>query len=519
MGERVGLAALLLAASQFLSRILGFLRESAIAYLHGATSATDAYYAAFTLPDFMSYFLAGGTFSITFVPLFSSYVTDGEEEEGWRLFSNIATTMGAGLVVLVVLLEIFTPHLIPLLNPGFRGNPDQLELAVWMTRIVLPAQLAFVIAGLVQATLYVRETFWPAAIGPLVYNVCIILGGILLEPWLGIGGFSVGVLVGAFLGPLGLALWAARDDIVYRPRIQPGHTGFKEFLALTVPLMVGVSLLRVDKWILRYFGSHVEGAITWLNNSRKLMLVLFAVIGQAAGQAVLPYLSRLFNEGKERELGDLLSENLQRVGFLATLGAAGLIVAADPLVFVIFERGAFTPHDAHQTALLLVFFSFGLVSWTIQSITVRGFYARKNTLIPMLIGTAVVALSLPIYGALFDGFGPVGLAAATSIGITLNTIATVGVYRKWSGHLPLAPIGRGLVRGLVYALVCGLGGWGTRLLVQSTWPLRLEADLQALLLGVLMGLGFFGAGALLALVYRPPELDSALERIADRLFD
>lgn len=517
MGERVGWAALLLGASQFLSRILGFLRESAIAYLHGATHATDAYYAAFTIPDFMSYFLAGGTFSITFVPLFSSYVADGDEAGGWRLFSNIATTMGCLLVVFVIVLEFLAPQIIPWINPGFRGNPEQLEQAVWMTRIVIPAQLAFVLAGLVQATLYVREVFWPAAVAPLIYNVFIITGGIVLEPWLGIAGFSVGALVGAFVGPLGLALWAARGDIVYRPLIRPRQPGFRHFVALTVPLMVGVSLLRVDKWILRYFGSHIEGAITWLNDSRKLMLVVFAIIGQAAGQAVLPYLSRLFEEGEQREMGDLLAANLRRVGFLAVVGTAGLIVAADPLVFAVFERGAFTASDATQTSHLLVFFALGLIAWTLQSVAVRGFYARKNTLVPMAIGTAVVLASLPIYAGLYAEFQAAGLAAATSIGITMNAVATLAIYRYWTGYLPFAPILKGLGRGLVFAVVCGLGGWGVRLAVQRTWPLDLTADLQALLLGTLMGVGFFAAGGLLASLYRPPALRNALERVADRL--
>jgi len=517
MGERVGWAALLLGASQFLSRILGFLRESAIAYLHGATRATDAYYAAFTIPDFMSYFLAGGTFSITFVPLFSSYITDGDEEGGWRLFSNIATTMGCLLVVFVVVLEILAPEIIPWINPGFRGNERQLEQAVWMTRIVIPAQLAFVLAGLIQATLYVREVFWPAAVAPLIYNLFIITGGIALEPWFGIAGFSVGALIGAFVGPLGLALWAARGDIRYRPLVRPLQPGFRRFAALTVPLMVGVSLLRVDKWILRYFGSHIEGAITWLNDSRKLMLVVFAIVGQAAGQAVLPYLSRLYDQGEEREMGELLAANLRRVGFLAVVGTTGLVVAADPLVFAVFERGAFTPDDALRTSQLLVFFAFGLVAWTLQSVAVRGFYARENTLVPMAIGTAVVVASLPIYAGLYRSYDADGLAAATSIGITMNAVATLGVYRYWTGELPFIPILKGLGRGLLFALFCGLGGWAVRLATRRLWPLSLKADLQALLLGTLMGLGFLAGGALLAAIYRPPELRNALARIADRL--
>ena len=171
VGQRMGIAAVILSGSIFLSRILGFLREAVIAYTHGAGVATDAYYAAFTLPDLMNYFLAGGTLSITFIPLFSAYVTRDDEEGGWKLFSTVATTMGCALVVFTIAFEFLAPYLIPVLNPGFHG--EQLALAIRMTRIVIPAQLAFYLGGLIQATLFVREVFWPSALAPLVYNICI----------------------------------------------------------------------------------------------------------------------------------------------------------------------------------------------------------------------------------------------------------------------------------------------------------------------------------------------------------
>ena len=464
----------------------------------------------------MNYFLAGGTLSITFIPLFSSYIADEDEEGGWRLFSNIATTMGGVLFVFVILLELLAPYAVPALNPGF-DDPRQVELAIWMTRIVIPAQLAFYLGGLLQATLYVREIFWPSAVAPLVYNLCIILGGVLLDPWLGIGGFSVGVIVGAFLGPLGLPLWAARRNVEYSPVVEPTDEDFKTFVKLTLPLMVGVSLLTVDEWLLRYFGSNIEGAITWLNDARKLMLVIFAIIGQAAGQAALPYLSRLYSENKPEEMGEMLANSLQRVAFLATIGAAGLIVAAEPIVFLVFQRGAFTPADAHQTADLLMIFALGLVSWSVQSLAARGFYARKNTLTPMLIGTGVVAVALPLYFQLFDAYGVTGLAFGTTIGITLNASATVIVYRLQTGQLPAARILAGLARGLLFGSVCAAAAWGVERAALHYTSVNLNYTLDALGLGLAMGLGFFAAGGLLALIYRPPELRRVLDRVSDKL--
>jgi putative peptidoglycan lipid II flippase len=515
MGTRMGLATILLSVSFLLSRVLGFIREAAVAYLHGATVATDAYYAAFTLPDLMNYFLAGGTLSITFIPLFSSYISRDDEAGGWELFSNVATTMGVVLLVFIVALEVTAPTFVPLLNPGF--VPEQADLAVWMTRIVIPAQLAFYIGGLLQATLFVRETFWPTAVAPLVYNLCIILGGVFLEPIFGIAGFSVGVLAGAFLGPLAIPLWAARHDVRFRPHIDISDADFQKFIRLTIPLMVGVSLLTVDEWLLRYFGSHVDGAITWLNNSRKLMLVIFAIIGQAAGLAALPYLTRLYHEDRFKEMGAMLATSLRRVIFLSLVGMAGLIVAAEPMVFLVFRRGAFTAADASQTALLLTVFSLGLLGWSVQSMAARGFYARKNTLIPMLVGTGVVAVILPVYWWLFEQYGPIGLATASAIGITLNAGATVIVYRLKAGELPLAPLGRGALRGAVYAVVCAASAWGARRWMEQLWSPSFDVWYEVSGLLAAMAVGFFGAAGLLAVVYRPPEVDTVLARLQDKL--
>ena len=511
VGKRMGLAAIILSASIFLSKILGFLREAVIAYTHGAGTTTDAYYAAFQLPDLMNYFLAGGTLSITFIPLFSSYISRGDERGAWKLFSNIATTMGLGLVLITILGWILAPWFIPIYFGGF-SDPAQIDLTITMTRIIIPAQLCFYFGALIQGALFVRETFWPSAVAPLIYNICIIAGGVLLEPFFGIKGFSIGVVVGALLGPLLIPLWAARKEIHYEFRFKPLRDDFKEFVYLTIPLMIGVSLVTVDEWLLRYFGAMQEdGAITWLNNARKMMLVIFAVIGQAAGQAALPYMSKLFEQGKEQEMGQMLSRSLQRVSFLSMIGTSGLLAAAFPMIYLVFQRGAFTPSDAHITAVLLCFFALGLAAWNLQTLAVRGFYARKDTLTPMFIGSVTVVMTIPIYIVFNDHFGTPGLAAATSLGITVNALATIAVYRWRAGTLPLRPILMGSLRGVLHAVPAGVAAYalylwlGPEQLDVGFWPL----------VGLLsvMGLGFFGTLAATTSLMEPPEMDVIWDRV------
>lgn len=512
----MGIAAIILSVSILLSRILGFLREAVIAYQHGASAETDAYYAAFTLPELMSYFLAGGTLSITFIPLFSAYVARGDEAGGWKLFSTVATTMGSLLVFFTILAEILAPYAVPILFPGFVEDPAQLELATQMTRIVIPAQLCFYFGGLLQATLFVKETFWPAAVAPLIYNVCIITGGVLLEPWIGIRGFAVGVVVGAVVGILGMPLYASRRHVKFTFRFAPRDPGFREFILITLPLMLGVGLVTVDEWLLKYFASsHQDGAIAWLNNSRKLMLVVFAIIGQAAGQAALPFLSRLYHEGKPDEMGRMLAESLGRVVFLAAVGASALAVAAQPIVWVVFRRGAFTAADADMTATLLVCFCLGLVSWSAQTMAVRGFYARKDTLTPMIVATVVVFFAIPVYFVLEGAYGVVGLALATSVGMTLNAIATIGTYRIKTRELPLRPLLAALGRGVGIAAVCGAAAF----FAGREYADAVRPDDFAGYMGlfVIQGIAYAIPLALAAWFVSPPELDFVVKRLKRRL--
>jgi putative peptidoglycan lipid II flippase len=514
--RRMGMAALLLAVSGLLSRILGFLRDVVLTSAHGAGPETDAYYAAFTLPDLMNYFLAGGTLSITFIPLWASYAARGDEEGGWRLFSAVATTMGLALVVFTLAGEAAAPWAVAQLNPGFT-DPAQLALASSMTRIVLPAQLAFYIGGLLQATLMVREVFWTAAVAPLLYNLGIIAGGVLLAPWLGVEGFAVGVLVGAVVGPLGMPLWAARKEIRYRPLLGWQLEGFGEFFKLTLPLMLGATLVTVDEWLLRYFGSlHEAGTITWLNHSRKLMMVLFGMIGQAAGQAALPYLTRLWHEGKGQEMGELLTVSLSRAVFLSMVGAGGLAAVAGPLVQVVFVRGEFTAADAAQTSWLLVVFCAGMAMWSAQTIAVRGFYARRDTWTPMVAGTLVLLATLPVYWGLNKGWGASGLAASSSVGMALHVLVTIALYRRSGGELGVRRVVGSWLRGGALGGAMIAAGWGAGWgLAQASW---MPAG-QWGALASLVGQGGAGVCALLAgwALWRPSELEFVAQRVLSRI--
>ena len=161
-----------------------------MAHLLGANAGTDAYYAAFTLPDFLNYLIAGGSLSVTFIPVFAKYVAEQREDEGWHVFSTIVTVMGFVLVALVIVGEIFAGPLVKLIVPGFK--PGELQHAVSLTRLMLPAQICFYEGSILTAVQYQKNQFVIPSLAPLIYNISIILGGVLLHARMGITGFAVG---------------------------------------------------------------------------------------------------------------------------------------------------------------------------------------------------------------------------------------------------------------------------------------------------------------------------------------
>ncbi|MBI1956784.1 MAG: murein biosynthesis integral membrane protein MurJ, partial [Acidobacteria bacterium] len=410
-------SAAIVGASVFLSRVLGFLREWAIAHQVGSNAITDTYYAAFTLPDILNYLLAGGALSVTFLPVFLEYFTSDREEEGWRVFSIVLSAMTVVLVVLLVVAEIYAPVLTRWIAPGFTA--EQHRLLTYLTRIMLPAQAFFFVGGVLTAVQYAQGRFLIPSLAPLIYNGLIIAFGILWSSRWGIQSFSWGVLAGSLLGNCLLQVYGVmRLSARFRFSLQVRHLGFRRFARLSLPIMLGFSFIFVDDWVIRWCGSFLAPAsITWLGYGKTLMRVVVGIFGQAAGVASFPILARLVAEKKWPEMKEGLQEALRHV-ILATLPVSVLMaILSRQIIFLLFSRTRLGIHDMEQTALAMAIFLLGTIAWGGQTILGRGFYALGDTLTPTLIGTGLALAWLPVYWWLAQQFQHVGLAAASSLGI------------------------------------------------------------------------------------------------------
>jgi putative peptidoglycan lipid II flippase len=415
-------ATLLLMGTVMLSRVIGYVREAYIAYAFGAGAQTDAYVAAFTLPDFLNYIVAGGAASITFISIYTRFLAEKRDAEAEKTFSIIITVMTAVMIVGTILTEIFAPQFVRWFVKGF--SPQQIELCVFLTRVLLPAQIFFYVGGVVSAVLLSHRLFLLPAFGPLLYNVFIIAGGVVGGRHFGIASLAYGALVGSFVGPfLASVIGAARMGTGYRPSFEVANPAFREWVRLSLPLMVGVSLVTADDWILRHYAASGVGDIARLNYAKRLFAVPIAVLGQATGQASLPFFARLFNEKRREEFAATVNDAVYRVGAASFLAAAWMMAAALPLIDLVYRRGRFQFSDTQATAIYFFWFSLSLALWSAQGLYARAFYAAGDTLTPMTAVTVITAASLPVYSILFHSFGVVGLAWASDIGIGANLVA------------------------------------------------------------------------------------------------
>jgi len=415
-------ATLLLMGAVMLSRVIGYAREAYIAFAFGAGSQTDAYVAAFTLPDFLNYIVAGGAASITFISIYTRFLAEKRDADAQKTFSIIITVMTAVMIVGTIATEIFAPQFVRWFVKGF--SPKQIELCVHLTRILLPAQIFFYVGGVVSAVLLSHRLFLFPAFGPLIYNLFIILGGVVGGRHFGIASLAYGALAGSVAGPfLASVIGAARIGTGYKPSFEVMNPAFREWVRLSVPLMLGVSLVAADDWILRHYAASGVGDIARLNYAKRLFAVPIAVLGQATGQASLPFFARLFNEKRLQEFADTVNDSVYRVAAASFLASAWMMAAALPLIDLVYRRGAFSFADAQATAIYFFWFSVSLVAWSAQGLYARAFYAAGDTLTPMAAATILTLASLPMYSFLYHTFGVIGLAWASDLGIVANLLS------------------------------------------------------------------------------------------------
>ena len=412
-------AAILVALGFLGSRLLGALRAVVIANEYGASADLDAFFVAQRLPELVFQLLAGATLASAFIPVYARYLHRRGDAEAWRLASIVLNVVLLATIGLALAMFVAAEWIVPAMAPGLgedTGMQAQLRAdAIFLTRVMLVAPILFCVSGMITGILNARQHFLLPAFAPMLYNLAIILGALLLSDRFGVEALAIGVIVGAgaHLAIQIPALIAAGARIV--PSIKIWDPGAREVLRLMGPRMIGLAAAQINFVVLTFFGSFLgDSSISALNFAWLILLFPVGLFGMSLAVAIFPTMAaRAAEEGGMHEVRLMVRRALRFTLYLAVPASVGLILLREPLVRALLEHGAF---DAEATALVsdaLLYYGIALAAHTSIEILSRGYYAMADTRTPvtfavgaMLINIVLSALLVGAPGDPRAGAGP-----------------------------------------------------------------------------------------------------------------
>ncbi|HSI72941.1 MAG TPA: lipid II flippase MurJ, partial [Fimbriimonas sp.] len=390
----------------------------------------------------------------------------------------------------------------------------------------LPSQFAFFIGGLMFGTLYARQIFTVPGLGPNIYNIGIILGAfigpIFLTGFFGIIGMSWGALFGALVGNLLIPYWAMKKiGLKFKPSLDYKHPGVVKVFKLMLPVVLGLSLPGVYALIMQAFGSYYPAGVnTYLEFSNKLMQAPLGVFGQSLAIGVFPALAQFYAQQRMDMFRNQLSSTLRTVIYLTLPCSILMAIMAPQIVAALLQHGNFTAENTMPTAAALRWFSIGITAWCMHPVLMRGFFAAHITVKPIVLGTLTTALFLAMVSVLWNqvpALGFLSLPLSSSISAIFLVIVLVIAVAKTIGGIDFKGIGDTLVKSLLSSVALALVV--SPMLIPSVTEWTLRSKLGAL--GSFAFLSLVGAWAyyFASRALGMPEsgtISRALDRVTNR---
>jgi len=459
-------------AATIVSRLLGYVRDYLIGSTFGTTGHTDAFWAAFGVPDLLYYLLAGGALGAAFIPVLTDYLTQGDDAEAWRVADTIATVILIASALGVAVIEIFAPSLVFVVVPGLRLKPQIYGECVFFVRIMAPMVFGTTLSALSSAILQSYRHFTAPAVAWLIYNIGIIFGAVVIVPHLHSAdprqrmvGLCVGVLIGAFLMVAAQLPALIRRGLRYRPRLDLGHPGVRLAAAMFIPIMAGLAVSQLSLlWFPYFFGSffsgHQAGVITVIRYASRLIILPLGLFGVTISTAVFPALAERATLQQLDGVRSGCRDAIRAVSVMAIPSSIGLFVLAGPIIRLLWRGGEFGPAGVAASGFVLLFYAPGLMGLAAMQVVNRGFYAVKDRWTPPAIGVGYVALSVVLTLYLMRlpvGYGAIGLAA--SVAWLVGFGVSLPLLRRRLGGMGLRGLVASLARILLASLVMGVVVW------------------------------------------------------------
>ena len=510
--QGVARAGLIVSAAFFVSRVLGWVRLVVFAQLFDAAEL-DPFFAAFRIPDLMFQLVAAGALSSALVPVVAGLLERDDEAHAWRVVSTVINLMLLALATLAVVLFVLAPAVMAVLAPGFEG--ELLDRTVGLTRIMLLGPIFLAMGAVATSVLNAGGRFAASAVAPIVYNLAIIGAALVLGSSMGVTGLAIGVVAGS-LGHLLVQLQPLRLlGFRYQPRIDGSDPEARKALLLMAPRAFGLGASQVTFIVVTALASTLAaGAVADFNYAFTLLQIPIGVIGVPLGIVLLPSLSRDVAVGREAAFADRLTRAL-RLLLVVMVPIAGLTaVLRREVVDLLFGGGRIGPGDLDLIATTLLWFLTGLAAHALIAVLARAFYARQDTLTPVLAAVVAVAINTTLAVALVGPFGLSGIALAIAVAAWVEAGILIVILRWRVDALRLGGVGRVAVQAVVGTVVATALGFG----LESILAGALGPDPSIALLAVEIAVvsAVFGtAYAGVAVVLRIPELATIVEVMAE----
>lgn len=453
--HRIARAASVIGIGTLLSRILGFLRDMVIAHFFGAAMEADAFFVAFRLPNLWRRLVGEGSLTISFIPVYSEYITQKSEKESSEFIHIAFSIAGVVLLAITILGIIFSPLLIKIIAPGFIKFPEKFRLTVMLNQIIFPYLFFMGLFALCMGILNSFRHFFAPSIAPIFLNISIIISVLFFYQRLErpVMALAIGVLAGGIIQFFFQIPFLLRKGITFRFNFNFRHPGIKKIGYLMIPGVIGTAVYQLNVFVDTIFASFLPGgSISYLYFADRLMEFPLGIFGIAMGMAALPSFSFLVSQGKMEELKEAVSFSFRFVSFISIPAMVGLIALKTPIIQLLFQRGLFDPYATQMTVKALLFYSLGL--WAIAGARsiVPTFYSLQDTWTPLKISLICLGANVIFNSILIHPLKHAGLALATTLSSTLNLILIFRYLGARIGNLHL----RKNIKALAKSFLCSL---------------------------------------------------------------
>jgi len=512
---RVTKAAGIVGAATLLSRIFGLIRDVVIAGFFGAGLASDAFFVAFRIPNLLRRLFAEGSLTISFIPIFTEYLKNQGKAEAFHLARSAFRLLSIILVIVTIAGILLAPVIVRLMAWGFSAHPEKLALTVTLTRIMFPYIFFISLVALCMGILNALGHFAAPALAPVFLNIGMIGAVFLISPHLSdpVLGLAIGVLIG---GALQLALqlpFLIKKGFYFWHKATLRHPGLKRIGLLMLPAIFGAAVYQINGLVGILLASFLpEGSVSYLYYADRICQFPLGIFGIAIATAVLPSLSRQVSAEDFDAARATFAYALKLVSYITLPSMVGLIVLREPIVALLFKRGAFDTDKMVLTAYALLFYAVGLWAFSAVRIVLSTFYALQDTKTPVRMAVISIIANLILGIVLMQWLLHGGLALATSLASMLNLGLLLWALRKRLSSLGWKGIAVSVGKTVFCSVFMGGIVWAMARLVIPSMDTTLSSLFFSLFGCIVTGIIVYGV---LSLVVKIPECKTVLSLVRD----